>query len=89
MEDWKEQGKCWGKTTSPETDFWFPDPEDDSDEVRKSKTSQAKAICYTCTVKEQCLRYAIENDEEYGIWGGKTRRERTAIKRQWDNDGLL
>lgn len=81
-------GRCWGKTNSPETDYWFPDAEE-PDEDRKEKTQVAKAICYSCTVKEDCLRYAIENNEIYGIWGGKTSRERSIIRRQWEADGLL
>jgi WhiB family redox-sensing transcriptional regulator len=84
-EDWKDQAKCWGKTTSPDTDYWFPDPEEPED-VRHSKTQSAKAICLTCPVKEECLRYAIEFGEVYGIWGGKTNRERSVIRRQWEKE---
>lgn len=75
-------------TTSPETDFWFPDPEE-SERVRHIKTQKAKAVCITCPVKEECLRYAIEELETYGIWGGKTNRERSTIRRQWEVDSLL
>lgn len=87
-EAWKEQAKCWGLTKNPETDYWFPDPEE-PEEDRKAKTDTAKAICITCPVKEECLRYAIEQEEVYGIWGGKTNRERSSIRRQWEVDDLL
>jgi len=87
-ETWKDRAKCWGKTTSPATDFWFPDPEE-PESVRTSKTQQAKIVCVTCPVKEECLRYAIEAGEVYGIWGGKTNRERAVIRRQWQQDGLI
>lgn len=80
--------RCWGRTTSPASDYWYPDPEE-PEEVRKVKTDTAKAVCYACPVKEECLRYAIEENEIYGIWGGKTPRERSMIRRQWEVDGLL
>ena len=41
----------------------------------------AKAICATCEDRIECGTWAIEN-EEVGIWGGMTRRERDHIKRQ-------
>lgn len=82
-EAWREKGRCWGRTTSPETDYWFPDSETDTEEVYALKQVTAKTICYVCQVKEECLRYAIEAGEVYGIWGGKTMRERSIIKRQW------
>ena len=39
----------------------------------------AIAICQTCPVKVECLAYALEHRMDYGIWGGKTERERRTI----------
>ena len=39
----------------------------------------AKAVCAACDVREQCLAYALDGHEEFGIWGGKTLRERRQI----------
>ncbi len=36
----------------------------------------AKAICARCLVRDECLNFAIENEENYGIWGGLTPKER-------------
>ncbi len=41
----------------------------------------AKSICAECIVREDCLEMAITNNEEYGIWGGMTSRERRKYKR--------
>ena len=41
----------------------------------------AKKICQMCVVNRSCLKYALENNEKYGIWGGKTVQERKRIKR--------
>ena len=37
---------------------------------------EAVAICATCTVTKDCLRYAINNDIQYGVWGGLTPQQR-------------
>jgi hypothetical protein len=48
---------------------------------RKSKEQdKAIAICNSCPVKLQCLRTAVANNEEFGIFGGKTPDERKNIQ---------
>lgn len=44
-------------------------------------TRDAKRICTQCDVKEQCLNYALEHDERFGIWGGLSERERRRLRR--------
>jgi len=39
----------------------------------------AMRACGLCPVRAQCLQWAIDNDEEYGIWGGATPDERVHI----------
>jgi WhiB family redox-sensing transcriptional regulator len=41
---------------------------------------QAKAVCLSCEVQTQCLQYALEHDERWGIWGGYTEFERRRLK---------
>lgn len=43
-------------------------------------TRDAKKVCRECPVKDECLRYAIDHDERFGIWGGKSERERRRIQ---------
>lgn len=43
------------------------------------RVAEAKTICATCPVKEQCLEFAIKNDERDGVWGGLTAKERKAL----------
>jgi len=38
-------------------------------------------ICATCTVREECLAFALETRERFGIWGGATERERRRMLR--------
>lgn len=37
----------------------------------KRDREAAIAICQTCPVRTECLMFAEENQEEYGVWGGK------------------
>lgn len=38
--------------------------------------ARARTICATCPVKAECLDEAIENKEQYDLWGGMNLRER-------------
>lgn len=42
---------------------------------------RAVEICRTCEVREACLEYAIASNEQYGIWGGLTGKQRRQLKR--------
>ncbi|MDU5308733.1 MAG: WhiB family transcriptional regulator, partial [Varibaculum cambriense] len=44
-------------------------------------TREAKAVCELCEVRDECLSYALENDERFGIWGGLSERERRRLRR--------
>ena len=41
---------------------------------RGGSTVKAKAICKECKVREECLEFAVERKERFGIWGGKSER---------------
>lgn len=45
-------------------------------------TREAKQICGRCEVKVECLQYALDHDERFGIWGGLSERERRRLKRR-------
>lgn len=40
----------------------------------------AKAVCNKCPVQQRCLEWAVNNNQIYGIWGGKTADERRRTK---------
>ena len=68
-EPWYELGACKG--TNPE--LFFPDT--------SSHSAEARAICNSeCRVREECLKYALENDERFGIWGGLSARQRNKMR---------
>ena len=67
---WQDQALC--AQTAPEA--FFPE--------KGGSTREAKRVCRSCEVRAECLEYALENDERFGIWGGLSERERRRIKRQ-------
>lgn len=46
----------------------------------KPGEAKAKEICLTCPVQKDCLDYAIQNKEKFGIWGGLNEKERKKVK---------
>ncbi|MDF2444247.1 MAG: WhiB family transcriptional regulator, redox-sensing transcriptional regulator [Subtercola sp.] len=67
---WQTDSLC--AQTDPEA--FFPE--------KGGSTRDAKRICQTCEVKSQCLEYALQNDERFGIWGGLSERERRKLRKQ-------
>lgn len=41
----------------------------------------AKQVCLLCDVRNQCLKYALDHDERFGVWGGLSERERARLKK--------
>lgn len=41
----------------------------------------AVGLCAVCTVSGECLDFALETRERFGVWGGTTERERKKLLR--------
>jgi WhiB family transcriptional regulator, redox-sensing transcriptional regulator len=70
IQPWYEKAACLDK----DADCFFPE--------KGGSTRAAKRICQTCSVQAECLDYALDNDERFGIWGGLSERERRRLKRR-------
>lgn len=44
--------------------------------------AKAKEVCGECPVSTDCLEYALETNQDSGIWGGLDEEQRRAIRRQ-------
>lgn len=53
--------------------------------VTGAAQNQAKRVCAGCSVQRECLAEALDNQIEFGVWGGKTERERRALLRRYPN----
>ncbi|HEV3361634.1 MAG TPA: WhiB family transcriptional regulator [Pseudonocardiaceae bacterium] len=69
-QEWQERALC--AQTDPEA--FFPE--------KGGSTREAKRICLGCEVRSECLEYALEHDERFGIWGGLSERERRKLKKR-------
>ncbi len=67
---WQDFANCKGA----DPDLFFPE--------RGASTRTAKQICRECSVRTECLEFAIVSSEKFGIWGGLSERERRKIRRQ-------
>jgi WhiB family redox-sensing transcriptional regulator len=70
---WIEDALC----AQVDPDTWYPQPNTNEAKV-------AKKVCMTCPVRQECLQYALDNDEVWGIWGGTSYRERKRLKMKGD-----
>lgn len=82
--------------------FGVPAPESVSElfypprvkEIYPVYANRAKRYCWgadkrhPCKVRKECLLWAIESNEEHGIWGGMSHRERNAMLRKADLIGV-
>lgn len=67
---WQVDALC--AQTDPEA--FFPE--------KGGSTRDAKKVCSSCTVRSECLEYALGNDERFGIWGGLSERERRRLRKR-------
>ena len=86
--EWLALAAC-SKKDAAHPDTWFPPR--DKDRYR-TIADEAKTYCYggngrpACPVRERCLWQAVSTDEQHGIWGGLSHRERNAFVRKWQRN---
>jgi WhiB family redox-sensing transcriptional regulator len=73
--DWRENARC--KEMDP--DLFFPVG---TTGPALLQIEAAKAVCRQCDVRQDCLQYALDSNQEYGIWGGLTEEERRYMRRE-------
>ncbi len=70
---WVADAACRGA----DNDIWYPDHGSGAWGQRT-----AKRICFTCPVRLECLKHALDAGEQFGIWGGLNPHERKALQRR-------
>jgi WhiB family transcriptional regulator, redox-sensing transcriptional regulator len=50
--------------------------------VTGASQREAREFCVVCPVRTECLAHALDQQIEFGVWGGMTERERRAVLRR-------
>lgn len=79
---WRDAASC--RHVSPEHFFSPPGVEERKD--RKAREHAARALCDLCPVRQQCLDFSLETQEQHGIWGGLNNIERRRLVRDRQGD---
>jgi WhiB family transcriptional regulator, redox-sensing transcriptional regulator len=67
--EWQAKARC----SEVDPEIFFPE--------RGGSSKAARAVCSKCEVRMQCLEYALNNKEQFGIWGGTSERERRKLRK--------
>ena len=46
------------------------------------QVDEAKAVCGRCDAVDECLTWALDSDQDAGVWGGLSEDERRAVRRR-------
>jgi WhiB family redox-sensing transcriptional regulator len=65
---WMDRAQCRGEDRA----LFFPSV--------GASCSSAQVICSTCTVRNECLDFALADSELIGVWGGTTTQQRKKLR---------
>jgi hypothetical protein len=65
--NWQSNAECAKKENRDKANMFFSEDAKDK--------SVAKGICGSCPVRQQCIKWALENNVIWGIWGGKDEQQ--------------
>src|SRR5579863_8929786 len=65
---WQSLAECLGERV----EMFIPD--------RGAPTARAKQLCARCTVRTECLKYALAIPDLVGYWAGTNERERRKLR---------
>lgn len=64
---WRDRAACRGMDSA----IFFVE--------RGAPADQARLVCDRCSVQRDCLDFALDHAEPYGIWGGKSVYQRQQL----------
>ena len=74
--NWREKSAC----RDSEPTLFFPIG---TTGLAVEQIEEAKGICADCPVTEDCLQYALQTNQEAGVWGGYAEDERRRLRKRW------
>ncbi len=72
---WQIRAACRG----PQAVVFFPPTHPERRDEKRFREDNAKEICGSCSVRGECLSYALSIREQHGIWGGLSEAERREL----------
>lgn len=82
---WQQDAAC--KSDEPTWDIFFGIQSERGRVIFTDEAKEtAKLVCGSCPVAEQCLKYALDNNIRFGIWGGMTEQERLILSGEFDEE---
>lgn len=70
--EWMDRSAC----LDSDPELFFPEGR-----YQEAWIKEAKAVCRSCPVRELCLERALDNKEEFGVFGGTTLADRRRMVR--------
>lgn len=90
MTQWRDYATCETLTWTEKAYFFGDDPAMGTHKQHEI----ARTHCYQCPAQIECLRWCVEEDMYWGVWGGLTESQRKrylmpAIRKDGFSDGVL
>jgi WhiB family transcriptional regulator, redox-sensing transcriptional regulator len=73
--DWRHRAAC--RDEDPE--LFFPIG---TTGPAMHQVDEAKAVCQRCEAVDECLSWALDSEQDAGVWGGLDEDERRTLKRR-------
>lgn len=79
--DWHEDSACGDPKNLEYVNNFFAN--------KPSQVGKALRICGACPVKRDCLKWALESKQVWGVWGGLTYKQiRRTLSVNWDGQEM-
>lgn len=72
--EWRQNAACLDE----DPELFFPDG---TTGAAFDQIQRAKAVCRRCPVVRECLQWALDHNQDAGVWGGLNEEERRNIRR--------
>ena len=73
--DWRERAACLNADPA----LFFPVG---NTGPAIAQIAEAKTVCRSCSVVDVCLKWALDNGQDAGVWGGMSEDERGSLRRR-------
>jgi hypothetical protein len=65
--EWQERSECGKYENRSKMELFFSE--------NPLEKAEAKQLCFACPVRKDCVKWALESNTIWGIWGGKDEQE--------------